>query len=122
MKIEAYFADTNAFLYLLEQKPFILPFTATPWHFSVITEVELLGWHKISRKDVSTIRGALSFCVRHPLTDVILEQAISLKQTQKLKTTDALIAATAITLQIPILTADKEFAKIKGLDIILIEL
>lgn len=52
---DAYFADTNAFLYLLEKKPFILPFTDTPWHFSVITEVELLGWHKITHKEADTI-------------------------------------------------------------------
>lgn len=122
MKTEAYFADTNAFLYLLEKKPFILPFTDAPWHFSVITEVELLGWHKISRREAGIILEALSFCVRHPVTDAVLEQAISIKQAQKLKTTDALIAATAITLQMPVLTANKEFAPIKGLDIILIEL
>jgi hypothetical protein len=85
MKIEAYFADTNAFLYLLERKPFILPFTDTPWHFSVITEVELLGWHKITRRDVGIIQAALSFCVRHPITDNILRQTIGPKADAKVE-------------------------------------
>lgn len=92
------------------------------WHFSVITEVELLGWHKINRRDINTIRSALSFCIRHPITEDVLRQTIALRQAQKLKTTDALIAATAITLNMPVLTADKEFAGIKGLDTILIEI
>jgi predicted nucleic acid-binding protein len=49
------------------------------------------------------------------------ELAIVLKQQKTIKTPDALIAATAITCGVPLLTADTGFMRIKNLDIILIE-
>ena len=38
-----------------------------------------------------------------------------------MKLPDAVIAATALYLDIPILTADKDFAKIKNLDLLLLK-
>ncbi len=69
MKTEAYFADTNAFLYLLEKKPFILPFTDAPWHFSVITEVSCWGGTKspagkqvLSWKPFLSVSASCNWC------------------------------------------------------------
>src|SRR5688500_15317631 len=101
MKANVYLADTNAFLYLLEKKEFVLPFLEAQWHYSVITEVELLGFYKIKAEEITAIKALLSICSRHPITEDIIDRAISLKQSQKLKTTDALIAATALNLKVP---------------------
>jgi predicted nucleic acid-binding protein len=46
--------------------------------------------------------------------------AIELRQQIKIKTPDAIIAATSQYLQIPLVTADKGFKNILGLELILI--
>ncbi|SER39661.1 hypothetical protein SAMN04488023_108132 [Pedobacter rhizosphaerae] len=40
-----YVADTNCFIYLLEENPLLLPFAEEVWAFSYITEIELLSKH-----------------------------------------------------------------------------
>ena len=64
----------------------------------------------------------LDTCFIVPHSDAINELAIELKQDYHLKIPDAIIAATALYSDIPLITADKDFTKIKELDIILIEL
>jgi predicted nucleic acid-binding protein len=48
--------------------------------------------------------------------------AIELKQKQKIKLPDAIIAATSIFLNFPLFTADKYFSKIPNLDCVIIEI
>ena len=38
-----YFADTNCFIYLLDENPLIMPFANDGWAFSYITEIALLS-------------------------------------------------------------------------------
>jgi len=52
----------------------------------------------------------------------IRNTAIELKQKNKVKLPEAVIAATSICNNLTLLTADKGFAKINGLDIILLEI
>jgi predicted nucleic acid-binding protein len=47
--------------------------------------------------------------------------AIDLKQKYKLKLPDAIIAATAIHLELPFISSDADFKPIKELDLILLE-
>lgn len=61
-------------------------------------------------------------CILVNINEKIKEIAIKLKQKYSIKIPDALIAATAIYLQFPILTADKGFEKIEEVDLILIEI
>jgi predicted nucleic acid-binding protein len=54
------------------------------------------------------------------LNSGIKSSAIHLKRKYKLKTVDAIIAASAIHFDLPLVTADKEFQRIDELEIILI--
>jgi len=53
---------------------------------------------------------------------MISELTIKLRRRYSLKLPDAIIAATALSLEIPLLTADKDFAKIKEIDCFILEL
>ncbi len=86
---------------------------------SVITEIELLGYHGISVDDKNKIKYFLSECMLVPLNNEIKNISIDLKQTLKIKTPDAIVAATSIFNQIPLVTSDKGFEKIQDLDLFL---
>ncbi len=64
----------------------------------------------------------LSNCLVIQLIPFIKDTAIDLKQKYKIKLPDAVIAATAIHLNVPLLTADKSIAQVKEADILLVEM
>lgn len=117
-----YLADTNAYIYLLQRHPALANLLDAQWMFSFITEIELLGKPGITPNEEKLVREMLSFSIKVPYSDGINERAIRLKQQIKLKTPDAIIAGTALSLNIPLITADKGYVRIKALDIVLIEL
>jgi predicted nucleic acid-binding protein len=53
-----------------------------------------------------------------PFTDDIKNLTIEIKQSKKIKLPDAIIAATALHLNLPLLRADKDFRHIPGLTLI----
>jgi predicted nucleic acid-binding protein len=116
-----FLADTNTFIYLLSKHPSLLPLLDSEWVFSFITEIELLGKPAISKQEIEEINNLLSACVKSSHTDAINKTAIFLKQLYNIKIPDALIAATAIEQKIPLLTYDKDFIKIKEVDLVLLE-
>jgi predicted nucleic acid-binding protein len=89
-------------------------------YFSAITEVELLGFHGITETERLFFTEILSQCILLDISYSIRVLAIKLRKKYKLKTPDAIIAASALELQIPLITSDKQFNKIKELDIFLI--
>jgi predicted nucleic acid-binding protein len=112
--------DTNIVLYLLngdDELASIL--NQMQLYVSVITEIELLGYQEISNDDKVKIKYFLSECIIVPLNDEIKNLCINIKQTSKVKTPDAIVAATSIYNQIPLITSDKGFEKIQDLDLFL---
>jgi predicted nucleic acid-binding protein len=81
-----------------------------------------LGWHKITKQEINIVKGMLSNCLVIQLIPFIKDTAIDLKQKYKIKLPDAVIAATAIHLNVPLLTADKSIAQVKEADILLVEM
>ncbi len=116
-----FLADTNTFIYLLDKHPALQPLLESEWVFSFITEIELLGKPLITATEINKINNLLSVCIKSPHTESVNKTAIFLKQNYRIKVPDALIAATAIEQKIPILTYDKDFVKIKELDLVLLE-
>jgi hypothetical protein len=102
-----YLADTNSFIFLLDRHPTLQTLLEGNWHYSFITEIELLGKTGILDKEVTIVRELLAACskVAHP--EKINHIAISLRQKQRIKVPDALIAATAIYHKLPLITFDK---------------
>ena len=117
-----FLADTHTFIYLLDKHPSLQPLLESKWVYSFITEIELLGKPGITSQEVKKINGLLSVCIKSPHTESINKTAISLKQLYRMKVPDALIAAAAIEQKIPLLTFDKDFIKIKEVDLVLLEL
>ncbi len=90
-----YLADTNCFIYLLDENPLLLPFAADDWAFSYITEIELLSKKGISISEDALIREMLETCYKVNHSQTLTELAIKLKRTNNIKLPDAIIAASA---------------------------
>jgi predicted nucleic acid-binding protein len=116
-----FLADTNTFISLLNKKPSIHSFLDSDWSFSFITEIELLGKPGIKSDEVKEVKTLLSICQKLIHVEQINQLTILLKQQYKIKLPDALISATAIHYNLPLLTFDKGFSKIKSLDVILLQ-
>lgn len=83
--------------------------------FSFITEIELLGKPGISAAQQTTVKKILGFCNKLTYSDSIGNKAIALKQQKKIKVPDAIIAATALVHDLPLITADNALAAISDL-------
>ena len=116
-----YLADTNCFIYLLDENPLILPFIIDSQAFSYITEIELLSKKGISTNEDTLIREVLDTCYKVDHSQALTGLIINLKRNNNLKLPDAIIAASAQLLKFPLITADKSFAKIKNIDCIILD-
>ena len=86
---------------------------------SVITKVETLGYHKLSDKEKKFLNLLFDRINVIPLDDEIITSAIHLKQHRKTSLGDALIAATALTKKLTLVTNNTDdFENIKGLKLI----
>ncbi|WP_425291150.1 type II toxin-antitoxin system VapC family toxin [Spirosoma linguale] len=93
-------------------------------YVSAITEIELLSFSQLDKESEIQIRFFLDDenCRLVELISAIKEQTIKIRKRHRIKLPDAVIAATAIFLGIPLLTFDSGFVKIDNLDVILLEL
>ncbi len=87
-----------------------------------ISEIELLSFTGITKADKILLLDFISQCYVVELEKGIKDLAIDLRGKYSLKTPDAIVAASAIDLGLPLFTADKAFRKIKELDLFLIQL
>ena len=74
----------------------------------------------LTEQEQLVIKELLLNCMISYLDNDIKNQAIYLRRFYKIKLPDAIVAATAISYNVPLLTADKEFNKIKGLNLCLL--
>jgi hypothetical protein len=116
-----YLADTSAFIFLLDRHPALQSLIESEWHYSFVTEIELKGKLGITTKELGIVNELLNACQKIPYSDAIIELTIILRQKHKIKTPDAIIAASALTCNLPLLTFDKDFTAIKSLDLALLE-
>lgn len=117
-----FLADTNFLIYLLEGRPETELFADFSFDVSFVTEIELWGRKDISETELQVIQELLDACFIIDLQPAIKAKAISLKQQHKIKPPDALVAATAYQSGLPLLTADKGFTAVPGLDLLLLTL
>lgn len=74
---------------------------------SQITRMELLGFPGLTGDEENSIRNFLGSCRVIPIEDAIEIKAIELRRAGHLKLPDAIIAATAITYRLHLLTLDQ---------------
>ena len=116
----SFVADTNFLISVHEGKEYVEPFLDSAPIISVISEIELLGWPQLSTKDIQLLRSLLDDCIIFELTADIRKLAIEIRQQIKIKTPDAIIAATSQYLKLPLITSDKGFKNVPGIELILL--
>ncbi|MCB0819069.1 MAG: type II toxin-antitoxin system VapC family toxin [Bacteroidetes bacterium] len=121
MKID-FLADTNFLIYLHEGNESIKGFLGYDYGISVVSEIELLSYKKLSPDHEKKLKRLIQDCFSIDLSPEIKNITIELKKEYSVKLPDAIIAASAIQFGIPLISADKQFRKIKGLDFICIDL
>lgn len=116
-----FIADTNFVIHLNEGNPLVEPFLDYAFAVSFITEIEVLGAFSISKTKKDQLHDILDDCTIVEMTAEIKQICIKIRQQYKMKIPDAIIAATAIVLKRSLVTSDRDFEKIKELDLIFIE-
>ncbi len=86
---------------------------------SEITRIEVFGYHRISVQEKVLLSDFLATPTRFAITEPIIEWAIQLRQQRKIGLGDAIIAATALLHQLPLVTHNTDdFRWIAGLELI----
>ena len=114
--------DTNIVLYTLDGDK-----AAANWlrdkhtYCSFVTEIELKSFAGIKQTELIRIEELLKSFTIVDLFPAIKQTAIQIRRDTKLQFADALIAATAMGLEMPLISADKSFKKVTGLKLVLYE-
>jgi predicted nucleic acid-binding protein len=85
---------------------------------SVITEIEALSWINHVKNKEQIVTSFINDANVLPLTNDVVARCISIRRAKKIKIPDAIIAATAITHNLTLITSDTDFNKIPELKII----
>lgn len=114
--------DTNAVLYILGGDETLSDFLfEKELYISVITEMELLSYKNITAKEKHTIESFLKDFVIVNIDEKLKLNTIEVKKNSNMKLPDSIIAATAITLKLPLITSDKQFKTIGDLNLVYYE-
>ena len=81
---------------------------------SVIAEIEAFSYPVMSKAERDRVATYAERCTVVGIGARVKEEAIRVRSTYKLKLPDAIIAATAIALDGPLLSADRVFERLKG--------
>ncbi len=110
--------DTNVLIYWYKQDGIgnIAMAKSISPIFSVITKIEALGFKDLSVKEAKIINSLLNTGLLAELSSEIVDITIKLRQKHRIKTPDAIIAATAIVYNAELWTANtSDFKSIDGL-------
>ncbi len=85
---------------------------------SIITQIELLCWNT-DEDTTEKVKDFIADSVVLNISPDVIAHCVELRKGKKIKTPDAIIAATALAYGYTIITAnEKDFANIKGLKIV----
>ncbi|MBW4474638.1 MAG: PIN domain-containing protein [Stenomitos rutilans HA7619-LM2] len=108
--------DTNYVIGLVKQQEIVIKtvadraIEAKACAYSFVTRIELLGFPGITSQEIEGIERTLAQMQYAALTQEIEDWAIALRRKYRLKTPDAIIAATAQCLKLELLTLDQQLA------------
>lgn len=115
MSESALVADTSVLIHFMEGHP-----DAGRWilgrevNISVATEIELRTISNLRLSSKAVIVRTLALCSVWDISPIIKDRCIEFRSTHKLKLADALIAATAASLDLPLVTTDQDFKRLKN--------
>ena len=115
-----YLFDTNAVIHLLQGHSALEKLLESIDWFgvSIISQLEFLSFDGLEKADeilFAQFLDRVQVIGLEPYFDDLISSAISIRKNHKLKLPDAIIAATAISANAILITADKDFKKITGL-------
>lgn len=112
------FIDTNIAIYLLDGDTSLAEIlNKKRLYLSFITQLELLGYPGLSNQQEQQIERMLENCVIIDINNEIKQEAIMLRRKYTIKLPDCIVAATALYMDLPLITSDKEFNKIEELNL-----
>ncbi len=119
---QGFLVDTNAVIDTLNNSlpPNGRVFVASlPVLISEITHIELLGWPNASPLQLAPVNNFISHATLLSIDRAVVLKTIEIRQTQKIKLGDAIIAATALIHNLTLITRNTEdFSFIQGLSLI----
>ena len=90
-----------------------------PRSVSIVSYIEAMGYQGISRDEEKSLIDFFNDCEILPLSDEIARQAVALRRQRRIGLGDAIIAATAITHNLTLVTRNTEdFRWIAGLGLL----
>ena len=116
-----YLLDTNAILYFLSGNECMEPYVSGKIAYSIISEMELLSYTKISYDEEEIIKRFLKKNISVSISEEVKKRTIQIRKKYNIKLPDAIIAASAIENNLVFPTADLGFAKVKELKLELIK-
>ena len=85
---------------------------------SVITEIEALSWINPDKSKEQIVKTFVQDANILALTPEVVAQTIRIRRSRKIKTPDAIMAASAIVHNLTLITSDSDFINIENLNII----
>jgi predicted nucleic acid-binding protein len=86
---------------------------------SVMTRIEVLGWFNATQEQIDKLTSYLNIAFIYPLDETIILKTISLRQQYRMKLPDAIIAATALSHNLTLMSRNlSDFRAIGGLSVI----
>ena len=116
--------DTNVIIYYLNQvggddyRKYFDRIVSRGAVISVITRIEVLSWPGYSGNLIALAdaEDLLSTLREEPLTELVIQVSITLRRAYRVKVPDAIVAATAQTLALPLITRNTDdFKRIPSL-------
>ncbi|MCP4459394.1 MAG: type II toxin-antitoxin system VapC family toxin [Cytophagales bacterium] len=109
--------DTNILIYLLNGDEYVNNLLRdSSFHISFITQIELRASKKLNSGERNEIDILLDSCTIHHSSNTISRIAVKMKLAYGLK-----IPATAIDLNLPLITSDFDFRKVEEIELIQLE-
>lgn len=89
-----------------------------PLFISSVSFAEVLAMASLTDKEIAVMKAFLQHFILIPMDAVIAERAAYFRRMYRFEIPDAAIAATALTLGVPLVTRDRQFKKLRDIQII----
>ena len=113
------FVDTNICIYLLDGDIILAELLqGQNLHLSIITEMELYAYHGNNPQSIKVLESFLTSVLVINIDEKVKLKTIEIRKNSRLKLPDSIIAASSLVYNLTLITADKAFKKVDGLDLV----